>query len=287
MLIDLQIHSTYSDGYLSPTQIAEHLKKHKVKIAALTDHNTVGGIGEFKQACKKFGIKAIAGLELYVRLGSRNFSVLWFNLDYKHPELHNLLRDTQYKRRKKARTALRAMLKMGFRIDVDKVIDKYNHYVPLNHLVDEIMSEPFNVAKAQKELNLRKASETDIINAYVRNKSIGKLTNSFVDIRKLFALREVIGGQIVLGHPGKHNMVNPSVWSRLKTLGLDGVEKLSPHHSFGAVMYIQQISREMDLIETGGSDFHRYEGDSHLVQSSWDYYQVDSRLLRGVSKITG
>ncbi|MBU4375047.1 PHP domain-containing protein, partial [Patescibacteria group bacterium] len=64
MLIDLQLHSTYSDGYLTPTELAGFLAKQGVKIAALTDHNTVGGLDEFRQACRACKIKPITGVEL-------------------------------------------------------------------------------------------------------------------------------------------------------------------------------------------------------------------------------
>jgi predicted metal-dependent phosphoesterase TrpH len=53
MLIDLQFHSTYSDGYLTPTQLAQFMSKQGIKVAALTDHNTVSGINQFKKPCNK------------------------------------------------------------------------------------------------------------------------------------------------------------------------------------------------------------------------------------------
>jgi predicted metal-dependent phosphoesterase TrpH len=62
MLIDLQLHSTYSDGYLTPTQIVKFIAKHGIKVAAITDHNTVSGLYEFRNSCKKYKIKPITGI---------------------------------------------------------------------------------------------------------------------------------------------------------------------------------------------------------------------------------
>jgi len=95
MKIDLQFHSTYSDGFFSPTELVGFLVKNKIKVAALTDHNTVKGQDEFKRAAKKANIKVITGMELYVYLEHRHFNILWYNFDYKDPELHDLLRKTQ------------------------------------------------------------------------------------------------------------------------------------------------------------------------------------------------
>jgi len=155
MLIDLQLHSTYSDGYLSPTEVAKFVSKKGVKIAALTDHNTVGGAHEFKKACKQLKIKPITGLELYVKLGSKKFNLLWYNFDETDPELHDMLRDSQRRRRRLFRAALDRLVGNGFMINVDNILDKYNHYVPLNHVVDDLLREGKNVVKMKKELKLK------------------------------------------------------------------------------------------------------------------------------------
>ena len=68
---------------------------------------------------------------------------------------------------------------------------------------------------------------------------------------------------------------------------MDGVEKFSPHHSYGAIVYIQHLAREYNLIETGGSDFHRFEGSNEPVQHAWQYFKFDARLLKGIKKIIG
>ena len=99
MLIDLQLHSTYSDGYLTPAELVSFIAKQGVKAAALTDHNTVGGLGEFERACRARGIKPITGMELYVKLDNKKFNLLWFNFDDKNPELHKMLRAAQIRRR--------------------------------------------------------------------------------------------------------------------------------------------------------------------------------------------
>ena len=62
MLIDLQTHSTYSNGYLTPNELVRFIAKQGVKIAALTDHNTVGELSESRQVYRKYNIKPIMGV---------------------------------------------------------------------------------------------------------------------------------------------------------------------------------------------------------------------------------
>ena len=287
MLIDLQFHSTYSDGYLTPTELVKYLKEKNIKIAALTDHNTVGGIHEFKKECKQNKIKPIVGMELYVKLGSKKFNILWYNFDYDSPDLHDMLRDSQRRRRKMFRMSLERLVKDGFKIDVNKILDKYNHYVPLNRVVDDILKNKFNYNKIKKELEVKIVSDRDVINKYLRNKKTGKLQNSYLNIDCVFKLKKKIGGQIVLCHPAKHHYLKEDFLIKLKKMGLEGIELLSPHHSYNAVMLIQFLARELSLIETGGSDFHCFEGSKQPIQDSWDYFKIDSNYLKGVKKIIG
>jgi len=285
MHIDLQIHSTYSDGYLTPTQLAELLFKNNVKVASLTDHNTVAGLDEFKLACKKYKIKSINGIELYVKYENKFFNIIWYNFKDSSPEIHKLLRDTQIRRKNKLRKILLNLTADGFNIPIDKIIDKYNHYIPINHVIDDITVIPANKNKILKELG-KLIREEDIIHAYF-NKKFGSLTNSYINLERVINLKRKIGGQLVLNHPGKYYMPDKTLFIKLKNLGIEGIEVLSPHHSIGAVLFCQYIARELNFIETGGSDFHRHEGNRQLIQNSWQYYKIQTKLLKGIEKIIG
>ena len=287
MLIDLQLHSTYSDGYLSPTKLADFIAGQNVKVASLTDHNTVAGQNEFRAACRKKNITAITGLELYVKLNGQKLNLLWYNFDDANPELHNLLRESQVRRRSSVRKALEKLSNLKLNLDVNKIMDKYNHYMPINHIVGDIASEPKNLNKIKKELNLKNPREEEIIRHYFGNKGVARLRENYLNILRIFKLRKKIGGQLILCHPGKHYKINYEMIAKLKNLGMDGLEVLSPHHSYNAIVHIQQIAKDFNFIETGGSDFHRYESKVFPLKKSWEYFKIDSCLLSGVKKIIG
>lgn len=287
MLIDLQLHSSYSDGYFTPTEVAKFIKSKGVEIAALTDHNTVAGLDEFRRACRALGIKPITGLEFYVKLGNKRFNLLWFNFDDQNPELHKLLRDSQIRRRGKVRKVLHKLLEQGFKFDINRIVDKYNHYIPLNHIVNDVSNSPANMRKIRQELNNKKPRENEIMDAYFLGERGKRLEESYINIHRIIALRKQIGGQLILNHPGKHNQLRRDLLIKLKDLGIDGIEVLSPHHSYGAVVYAQHIAKELGFIMTGGSDFHVQEDDTHLLRDAWDYYKIDAKYLAGIKKIIG
>jgi 3',5'-nucleoside bisphosphate phosphatase len=286
MLIDLQLHSTYSDGYLTPTEAAKFIAKQGVKVASLTDHNTVGGLEEFSSACAKLGVKTVNGLELYVKLNGKKLNLLWYNFDDADPELHEMLRQSQIKRKGQVRRILKKIVDSnGFEFNVDKILDRYVHYVPINRVIDDIMENKKNCQAILDKLDLKEPNIDLIIRKFFRDKKIGVLRESYINIDRVIHLRNKIGGQLILCHPAKYGYVKREAWIKYKNLGIDGSEILSPHHSIGAVMYLQQLAREFDFIQTGGSDFHRFEGNRDPIQHSWDYHKIDSKYLRRVDEI--
>lgn len=288
MLIDLQFHSTYSDGYLTPTEVVKFAASNGIKVASLTDHNTVGGLDEFGRACRKYKIKFIKGVELYVKVGTRRINIVWYNFDDKHPELHQILRETQERRRKKIRSILKTLKEKGFIISINKLLDKYNHYVPINRIVDEIYSQKNNKQKINRELGTKTPYEEEIIKTYFRNKEVGILNDSCVSLKRILKIRKKIGGQLIYNHPAKHLYVTREFLKELKKQGIDGIDVLSPHHSIGAVMFLQSMAMELGFIITGSSDFHRHEKrGKFLIKNSWDYFKIDSKYLKGVEKIIG
>ncbi len=299
MLIDLQLHSNFSDGYLSPAEIVKELEKRKIKLAALTDHNTTAGLPEFKKEARKRNIKTINGLELYVKYKRRGLNILWYNFDEKNEELQKLLESSRKYRLMIAKKALLGLKKRGFKIDIDDILSSFENYIPVNRLTDKIVASKYNYnlvsrnikKKRQKRANNKYEKkglplrEEDILGELFFNKDFYKLNEAYISAERLFKIKKRVGGQLVFCHPGKYNKFSRNMTEKLKDLGLDGIEVLSPQHSIGAIMYAQFLSEKLDLIATGGSDFHLFEGGDSLVQSSWDWFKVDSRYLRRIKEI--
>jgi 3',5'-nucleoside bisphosphate phosphatase len=300
MLIDLQLHSNYSDGYLSPTELVRFIKSKGVKVAALTDHNTTEGLDEFFKETKRNGIKPIVGMEIYAKYKTKKINLLWYNFDRNNLKLQEIMESSRRRRALLVKNILLKLRRRGYKIDVDKILSEFKHYIPVNRLADKIVEEKFNynlVFKNVKEKRkkfpgfskkmLLPLREDDILGELFFNKKIGRLNESYINIERLFRIKKEVGGQIIFCHPGKYNKFAKNMTEKLKEMGLDGIEVLSPHHSIGAIMYSQFLSEKLDLIATGGSDFHLPEGGSSLIQDSWEWFKVDSKYLRRVKEIIG
>jgi len=288
MRIDLQIHSTYSDGYLSPTAVAKFLAQQGVKVASLTDHHTVGGWSEFAKACHQLGIKAIPGLEIYARLNNRQINLLWYNFPIGNPLLDKLLVSSQNNWSMRLRQHLERLIKFHLLVrGSEKVLSKLTNYIPTNGLLDALLAIPGNRRIMAKQLGSHNFRESEAIGLLFNNKQIGRLRPSCIDIQRIIKLRQELGGQLVFGHPARSRLLQAGLVMKLKDLGIDGLEVLSPHHSLGSIFYAQALAEQNDLIITAGSDFHRFEDGHHSLRSVYDYWQADSQKLRRIKEIIG
>ena len=271
---------------MTPAELVNFLVRNNVKVASLTDHNTIYGQEEFRRKCIQNKIKPIPGIELYVTYAKRRLNILWYNMDCSNAEMCRLLRETQVRRRASVRGHLEILNKLGFKIDINKTVDKHSYYIPINHVIDDVLASRHNLRKIKKEIGTKTIHEYDIIHKYFYNSKMPHIMReSYIDIERIIKLRKKIGGQIILNHPGKRGHLKPDLLKKLKKIGIDGIEALSPHHSIRDVMHAQSFAKEFNFITTGSSDFHRFEGGNNLIQSSFDYFKVDSKMLRGIERI--
>ncbi len=295
MLIDLQLHSRFSDGYLQPKDLVLFLKERGVKVASLTDHNTTAGLKEFKSEAKKHKIKAINGLELYVKYKRKRINLLWYNFDENNENLQKLLEETRNRRALLVKNMLLKLKKRSYKINIEEILSSFVNYIPVNRLADKIMENKFNynlLLRNYKNKNKNKGKiilplrEEDILVELFFNKKVARLSESYINADRLIRIKKEVGGQIIFCHPGKYNKFAKNMTEKLKESGLiDGIEVISPHHSIGAIMYAQFLAYKLDLIASGGSDFHRFEESGFLINDAWDWFRIDSKYLRNIKKI--
>ncbi|MEI7620298.1 MAG: hypothetical protein WCJ57_01880 [Candidatus Falkowbacteria bacterium] len=185
------------------------------------------------------------------------------------------------------RAKLLHLEKLGFHLDVETILAKYPNYVPVNGIVDELFAVPYNQKKIKKDLELKNPREEDMMAEYFFNKKSSPLRDAHISLERILKIRKKIGGQIIFCHPGHHNKMRGKIIPKLKKLGIDGLELLSPHHSHETIMYIQYLAEEFDFITTGGSDFHKFELPDKKIKYSWQWFNIDSQNLRKIDKIIG
>ena len=100
--VDLHLHSTASDGILDPAALVAHVAAHGVTLMALTDHDTVAGVGPAAAAARVAGIAFVPGVELSASWRGRSIHVLGLAIDPVAPTLMLALAAQQSRREARA-----------------------------------------------------------------------------------------------------------------------------------------------------------------------------------------
>lgn len=118
---DLHIHSTASDGYLSPREIVTLAKSRGIDTIAISDHNSIDGITEASESGEQYGISVIPAVELSTIFNGESIHILGY-----------------FKNRKFERNDFKKLLKLiknNKADDVRSVFGGYRkHHTPNNYL---------------------------------------------------------------------------------------------------------------------------------------------------------
>ena len=79
MLVDLHMHSYYSDGSFSPREVVELAKEKGLGFISITDHNTIEAHEEFELACQELGMNYVLGVELDCVFNNRSIHLLAYD----------------------------------------------------------------------------------------------------------------------------------------------------------------------------------------------------------------
>ena len=266
---DLHLHTTYSDGSLSPSDLVAKAKNVGLSIISVTDHDSVSAIGEAIQVGRESGVEVIPGMELSASYQNMEVHILGYFMDYTNSTLQEALAIFRENRLKRIARIVDKLNRMNIPLTVESVLanatgDSVGRPHVANALVNEGHVNSYHQAFSKYLADGRPAYEK-------------KAEFSLEDTVQLISQA---GGLSFLAHPGR--VVEDTLIFRLIKIGLDGIEVTHPSHSPDLVKYYRGIVNEYFLLESGGSDFHGgMKGDDHLLGSvSISVEQVDAMRSR-------
>lgn len=240
--IDLHTHSTASDGARAPADVAHAARAAGLSAFALTDHDTIAGLADARVAASLLGIRLINGVELSAVEDDTETHVLGLHLS-EFGELDHRLVELREMRLTRAARIVEKLNGLKIPVTLDAV---------LHQAAGGAVGRP-HVARAMIAggwaLDFREAFEKYLGNgrpAYVAKERLG--------IADAIGLIHRAGGLAILAHPGG-GCPRERIAS-LAGLGLDGVEVLHPSHSWDDSRRLDAWASELDLVRSGGSDWH-------------------------------
>ena len=247
-MIDLHCHSTYSDGSLTPEQLAEEAAKIGLSALALTDHDTTAGLPRFLAAAAGTSVRAVPGVELSVDCSSGVMHMLGYWMDVANPELARQMEWIRNGREMRNRAMLEKLNALGFAMTWDEV---------QGFAGEDVVGRPhFGQVMIQKGYAKDK---NEVFDKWLGDGKPGYADRPRLTAEVAVALIRQAGGVAVLAHPfslriSKEAMA--ALFCELAAAGLAGVECYYSEHSADLTKEYLAMAAKADLVPTGGSDFH-------------------------------
>lgn len=256
MRIDLHIHSTASDGTLSPLEIISLAHSLKIGAIAITDHDTIDGSKEAFTLDIPPSLKLLAGVEISVSSNpslsyAGSFHMLGYSIRLDDPFLNRTLDMLQDARKNRNPRIVNRLNNLGIDLSLKDVADEFG---------EGQLGRP-HIA----QLMVKRGFVKSINEAF--DKYLGTGRPAYIDKYRLDCGRaiEIIlaaGGIPVLAHPFFLDIENKNRFEnfivKLKELGLKGIEAYYPEHSPDLTAFYAEIANRYDLLITGGTDFHGF-----------------------------
>ena len=247
-LIDLHVHSTASDGSLTPTEVVNRAAGLGLTAMALTDHDTVSGIDEALKAAKDLDMEVIPGIEVSCIYKEKEIHILGLYIDHTNPELLSFLKEASRKRYDRNMEMLAAFNKNGFEITVEDLhCGNPKTVITRAHFARALLKRGYVSSVDQA---FRKYLNPD--RPYYRSREL-------ITPEEVLNALQTAGGFPVLAHPLQYKLGwagTEELVSMLKEHGLCGLECFHSSNNQDESGKLRKLAKKYSLAPTGGSDFH-------------------------------
>jgi predicted metal-dependent phosphoesterase TrpH len=245
-LVDLHLHTTVSDGRCTPAELVARAAAAGVTVMAATDHDTTAGVSDVRAHAERAGILAIPGIEITAVENGRDVHMLGYFFDPSNPALGAFLAAQRSTRVARIIAIAERLASLGMPIDVGPM------------LADAARQEGTSigrpkVARAMIELGYV-ADVREAFDAWLGRGCPAFVERAGASTEEVIAIVHRAGGLASLAHPGRTEI--DARIPALRDAGLDAIEVYHSDHDASSVRRYERMARDLDVLVTGGSDFH-------------------------------
>lgn len=245
-MIDLHMHTTASDGRLTPVELVSRVVAAGIRIMSVTDHDTVAGLPEVRRSADVAGITMVDGIEITAVHHNRDIHILGYFVDVSDAGLAAFLRSQRTRRVERVREIAARLLALGAAIDVTALVSTAAQTPGTSVGRPMIARALINAGHA--------VSMQDAFDRYLamgRPAFVPRVGPSPVDVLNMIHSAHGIAS---MAHPGVTKQ--PDVMRTLVSAGLDAIEVHHSDHTVELRHELHAFAARHALLETGGSDFH-------------------------------
>ena len=248
MPIDLHLHSTHSDGTLTPAEIISRAKFLGLTAVALTDHNTVSGLPDFLAEAARQGITAVAGTELSTAYEGREFHLLGLFIPREAlPAVTALTRDYLTRKEQSNRDLVHRLAADGYKVDYEAIKASTPDGNVNRALVAKALLAEGYVPSVKAAFDTLLAEDGGYFIPLTR-------LDFFTAIRFLRSIHALP----VWAHPLQYTEETTvrKVLPAAVEAGLVGLEVMHSSYDEATTNRAKALADEFGLLYSGGSDFH-------------------------------
>lgn len=254
MGIDLHIHTTASDGTTPPHKILSLAQELNLGAIAITDHDTLDGVKEALRSGIPPSLDFLTGIEISATPPPPfrcpgSFHILGYGIRPDDPLLNQILFQLQDGRRNRNPRIIERLNSLGMDLSLEEVRQLAG---------DGLLGRP-HIARLMVKKGFA-SSIDDAFDRYLGKGKPGYVDKFRIDTSQAISLITGAGGLPVLAHPYLLKLANEKETEDLlilmKSMGLRGVEVFYPDHSKDYTAWLLSLAQKLDLLITGGTDYH-------------------------------
>lgn len=269
-LCDLHVHSTASDGQYTPTQLAQMAKERGLEILALTDHDTIDGLGDAIQAGKKLELRIIPGVELSAK-EYPTFHILGYGFMLGDSPLAEFCGRMRVRRNERTGRLLAFLSQKGIELTTAEVEALAG---------GDVIGRP-HFAQAMVRRGYV-STNREAFDRYLDTEEYHeKVERGKPSAQECIQAIKASGGKASLAHPyqiGISDWELEKLVAKLMVYGLDAIECVYPKYTPEQQNFYLHLTEKYHLHCTGGSDYHG-EKVKPDVELTGIYLEMDWLLL--------
>jgi len=251
--VDLHLHTTASDGTLTPTQLIDQISSTTLQTIAITDHDSTEGVAEAIEATNAYSnLTVIPGIELGTENEDSELHLLGYFIDIEHPELQKTLEQFRSGRVDTARAMVKKLEEIKRPVSWERIVEMAGGSVGRPH-----------IARAMVEAG-HVDTVAEAFDRFLGEKGIARVPRPKLHPVEALKLIHSAGGIGSIAHPRTVRILNPLVVELVEE-GVVGIEVYAEKYNSDRRDSYIDIATRFDLVPTGGTDYHALGAQNETV----------------------